>query len=519
MRSNRRMIINVVCSIMLFATNLFVSFWVTRYIVKHVGVEASGFVSLANNFVVYAQLIVTALNSMAARFISIAYTQKDYKRANLYYNSVFWGNLIIIIILVVPTVYFIIHMQNLINIPTGILLDVKILFLFIFINFFISTGMPNWDCGTYVSGRMDRTYIPKMMTSLFRCLLIFGMFTFMDTHVWYVGLTSSLITLIMLGVNWYNTKSLTPALKIKIRRRKSLCSYHVIKELVGSGIWNSISMLGIILLSGLDLIICNIFLGANAMGILSVSKILPGLMQQLSDSIRSAFAPELTINYAKGDKAAVLRDINRAIKLTSVIMVVPIAGIIILGDSFFALWIPSQDAKLLQVLSVLSILGYIFTSGTQVLYNVFSTVNKVRDNAIAVLISGVLSSGITISLIVFTDMDIYAVAGVSTLCNLVRNMCFTLPATARYLGLKWYQFFPKVGSSVGTCLIIITIGFLIKQFLPLESWTSFFASAIVIGAIGLIISITILLTKEERYYLFKKVKSKLHIYYVWRKKS
>ncbi|MCA5963718.1 hypothetical protein LC724_29820 [Blautia sp. RD014234] len=90
--------INVICSLMVLAANVIINFWLSPYIVKNIGVEANGFITLANNFVTYAQLVAAALNSMAARFISISYVQKDYKKANLYYNSVFWGNLIITVL-------------------------------------------------------------------------------------------------------------------------------------------------------------------------------------------------------------------------------------------------------------------------------------------------------------------------------------------------------------------------------------------------------------------------------------
>ncbi len=170
------------------------------------------------------------------------------------------------------------------------------------------------------------------------------------------------------------------------------------------------------------------------MGILSLSKILPNYMQQLSAAIRGAFAPELTINYAKGDKTAIFRDMNRAMKLTSIVMTIPIAVVVVLGDKFFQLWVPSQDAELLQILSVLSILGYMFTSGIQILYNVFTTVNRVKENAAAMLISGCISCLITLIFVKFTDFGIYAVAGVSTVCNLARNMVFTLPAASKISG-------------------------------------------------------------------------------------
>lgn len=508
MRSNRKTIINLICSISVLITNVIISFFLSPYIVKHIGVEANGFVTLANNFVMYANLIVTAINSMAARFITIEYVKKNYKKANLYYNSVFWGNLIVVAVLLLPATYLIIHLENMINVTSNLVWDVKILFSFIFFNFFITTGAPNWECGTYISNRLDRQYIPNMVVSIFRCVFLFLIFAICTPHVWYVGLSASIVTVVMLAVNGYNTHKLTPELKVGIKREKQ-CSWKIIKELVGSGIWNSISSVGNILLSGLDLIICNVTLGATQMGILSLSKLLPNYMQQLSGAIQSAFAPELTINYATGNKKAVLEDINRAMKITSIIVTVPIAIIIIMGDKFFALWVPTQDAKLLQILSILSILGYMFTSGTQILYNVFTTVNKVKTNSVAMLLSGIISTIITLLVINFTDKGIYAVAGVSTFVNLVRSMTFTVPATAKYLGFKWYQFFPQVGMTVFSSVLLIVLGYLIKPYLFIESWIQFFGSVIVLGVIGILVNIVLILNKDERAYLFEKVRSKI----------
>ena len=469
--------------------NLLIGFVLSPYIVQNIGVEANGFVTLASNFVTYASLIVTALNSMAARYITISYVQKDFKKANLYYNSVFWGNLLIVGILVLPSIIFIIRMEKIIDVPSDILIDVKILFAFVFFNFFLSTGLPNWDCGTYVTNRLDRSYIPNVFASVIRCVCIFLMMSILTPNVWYVGFAATVLTVITLSANCYNTHKLTPELRIHLERGKPICSRKAIWELVGNGIWNSISSVGNMLLSGLDLIIANMALGATAMGVLSLSKTLPHLMQQLSSSICNAFAPELTINYAKGDMGAVLKDINRAMKITSVIMTAPLAGIVVLCDRFYKLWVPSQDATLLQMLTILSILGYMFTSGTQILYNVFSTVNKVKENAIAMLLSGVISTSLTLFMVHYTQFGIYAVAGVSVFVCLVRNMAFTVPMTAKYLGYHFFQFYPQAGRTILSSGLLIGAGFVVKPFLPQGSWGAFIVSAVIIGLMGILINL------------------------------
>ena len=507
--SNMNTYINIITSVGVMVVNLIISFWLSPYIVRTIGVEANGFVSLANNFVTYANLIVTALNAMAARFITISYIQQDYKKANLYYNSVFWGNLIIVAVLLIPAAILVIKLETFIDVPAEILTDVKLLFSLVFLSFFVRTGAPNWDCGTYITNRMDLSYIPSMATALLRCVLLVGMFSILAPHVWYVSLTSTLLGFITLGIAGYYTHKLTPELKVHLKY--PVCSWNAIQELVGAGIWNAISLTGNMLLTGLDLLICNTFLGATSMGLLSLSKTLPSILIQFSDSIRGAFGPELTIAYARGDNAGLLKTIRKAMKITSVLVTIPAAGLVVMSDSFFSLWIPSQDAKLLQILTVLSILSYLVNSGVVILFGVFSAVNKVKYNSVAMIISGLCSVLLTVLTIVCTDWDIYAVAGVSSIVTILKNLVFTIPVASKLIDVKWYSFYPQVGQSLLSCTLVIAIGLLVRAIIPVSSWITFFLACGIVGILGLCANMFIVLNKEERDYLIGIVKQKLHI--------
>ena len=505
--STKNTMINVICSVGVLIVNICISFFLSPFIIKTLGVEANGFVNLANNFVSYANMIVTALNAMAIRFITLAYVKKDYEKANLYYNSVFWGNLIIVVLLLVPAILVIFRLEIFINISRNLTSDVKILFAMVFLAFFAKTAAPNWDCGTSVTNRMDLTYIPSMLLAIFRGCFLFIVLSFFTPRIWMVSLASLLVTLMELAVGYRNTHVLTPELKVSIKKR--ICSIKAIIELVGSGIWNSISTVGNTLLSGLDLLICNISIGATEMGILSVSKVIPNLLIQLSESIRSAFAAEMMINYAKGDKVNMELCIRRAMKIMSVVVTIPTAGIVVMSDALYALWVPSQDAHLLQVLSILAILNYIFTSGVAVLFNIFTIANKVRYNSIAMILSGVLSVLITLAIVELTDFDLYAVAGVSSIVTILKNVLFVLPVTAKLVGFKWYKFYPQVGTSLLCSGLIILVGVVVRLVIPTNTWILFFVACTIIGSLGLGINLIIVLNNEERKFLFNLVKRKI----------
>lgn len=504
---NMNTYINIITSVGVMVVNLFISFWLSPYIIRTIGVEANGFVSFANELVGYANLIVTALNAMAARFITIAYIRQDYKQANLYYNSVFWGNLIIVAALLLPAAYLVVKLENFIDVPADILLDVKILFSLVFLSFFVRTGAPNYDCGTYITNRMDLSYIPNMFTSLLRCVMLACMFTVWTPHVWYVSLVSTLLGFITLGIAGYYTHKLTPELRVNLR--KPICSWRAIHTLVGAGIWSAIANGGYTLLNGLDLLVCNTFVGVTEMGILSLSKTLPSILIQLSDSIRGAFGPELTISFARGDKENIYKCLNRAMKITSVVVTIPAAGLVVMSDAFYALWVPSQDAQLLQTLTTLAILSYLVNSGVVILFNVFSTVNKVKYNSIAMLVSGAVSLIVSLLLIYFTDCDLYAVAGVSSIATICKNLFFTIPVASKLLGYRWYQFYPQLGITAICSAMIILVGMIVRHFITINSWLVFFLACGIVGIVGLTLNVMVVLNKEERTYLTDKILRKL----------
>ena len=78
-----------------FAINYLINFFLTPFITKNLGTDAYGYVTLAKTIASYAVIITTALNSYAARFITIEYHKEDYEKANVYFNSVFFADLFI----------------------------------------------------------------------------------------------------------------------------------------------------------------------------------------------------------------------------------------------------------------------------------------------------------------------------------------------------------------------------------------------------------------------------------------
>ena len=82
MNKGKRLIVTLMSSGMATAMSFVVSFFLTPFITNMLGTEAYGFVTLSKNFVSYAVIISTALDSYATRYIAMEYHKRDFDKAN-----------------------------------------------------------------------------------------------------------------------------------------------------------------------------------------------------------------------------------------------------------------------------------------------------------------------------------------------------------------------------------------------------------------------------------------------------
>lgn len=494
MSQKKQLTVNLISGIIAFGFNLIINFFLSPFIVKKLGVEANGFISLANNFITYASLITIALNSMASRFITIQYHQGDRNGAEKYYTAVFTGNIAAAILIFVPAAICIWKLEYLIQIPKNLMMDVKFLFLFIFLNFLVNTAFNVWNVATFVTNKLYLTSLRTMESYILRMGIIVLLFYFFVPTVSYIGIAALAATLFLTAFAYHYKKMLLPDIKYQYK----IFDIKVVIELLCAGIWNSINQAGVILLNGLDLLITNIMINPVEMGILAVSKTIPTVIVSLSGTLANVFAPNLTISYARQDAGELKRELKQAIKISSIIVTIPIVILIAFGKPFYALWMPSLDANKLQILSILACFQLIITGGTQCLYNVFTVVNRLKPNAILVLLTGIFNTGIVIALLHFTDWGIYAVAGVSSVCSLIRQLFYTIPYSAKYLNMKWHTFFPDIGIMFCNVAVVSFIGLVIQNYFPVAGWITLLVNSVVTAAIGFIIGYFIILNKSER---------------------
>lgn len=505
MNKSKQLAINLITTLCVLIVNIFISFGLSRYIVSTIGEEAYGFVSLANNFVMYATIFTTALNSMASRFITINIHRGNIESANKYFSSVLIANILMIAILIIPSVLMIFQLESIVNISESLVNDVKLLFAFIILNFFVSLIGGVFSIATYCTNKLYLTSIKNMESTILKCIVIVGLFILFKPAVFYIGIATLIAGIFVVLFNIKFTKQLLPDIRIK----KSNFSWKKIKELVSSGLWNSITNLGNVLADGLDLLIANLAISGNTMGMVALAKTPGNVLNTVISSIANVFQPQIIGFYAKDDINGVVRETKQGMKITGIFGNIAFAYIIVFGFACCSIWMPDVDVQLLYILCVLTFINVFCGGVISPLYNIFTITNRVRGNAILNVGSGLLSTLLVIILLKITNLGVFAIVGVSAVIGIIKGFVIVPIYISRCLNVEWKTFFPTILKYCMSTFILILIYILISKFILIDNIIILVVSIIICGIIGIIINYMFLFDKSDRIRFKEMIVNKL----------
>lgn len=248
------------------------------------------------------------------------------------------------------------------------------------------------------------------------------------------------------------------------------------------------------------------------MGVMNLSKTMSNIVLSLFGTLAAIFAPQLTISYAEGDVEGMKKQLISAIKLMGLFAAIPIAILIGFGKEFYQLWVPTQNAALLEILTVITSFNLIFALPLEPLYNIFTVKNKIKVSSIALICFSVCSIStvfVGLNFIHNEDAKIIYIVTVGAFYNVVRLLTFLPIYGAKCLDYKWTTFYPSIFKNVVSVIVLTVIAFGFKFVLNINSWIKLIFACVIIGVLGLAINIFILFNKEERNENIQMLKEKL----------
>lgn len=505
MGEKQRLAVNMAATGIAFAVQFGVNFLLTPYIVNSLGTTAYGFVPLITNIIGYASILTTALNSMASRYIALAYNRGDFATANTYFRSVLIADSVLAVVLAVPGFLFSAFPQWIMNVPAELLGDVRLAFLCSMLGTEIALVLSVFGCVYYVRNRLEKSSLRNIESNLIRAAVLVAVFSAFSPRIYYITATMLIVTVYTCVANVYYTRTLAPELSL----RRGRFSPGAVRRLLSAGVWNSIDSLSYTLLVTLSLYLANLFVGPQVGGEYSLAKTVPSVLVSLGGTMVGVFAPQLMQYYAKGRRDDFHRFMSFSLRATATLYTLPVGFLIVFGTTFFDLWVPGQASSFLQWMSVLTLIPTLFSCGSMVLNNVFVITGRLKVPALAFLVCGVLNVAIVIPLLVWAHLGIWAIILVQGVLDIAKNLVFLPWYAARCLDYPFPRMFGMLMRS-NLCLIpVLAVCWAYARLVPVTNWVGFFIAGFVCTMIAGAVNVFVALDRDERGRLMRMIRRKV----------
>lgn len=227
----------------------------------------------------------------------------------------------------------------------------------------------------------------------------------------------------------------------------------------------------------------------------------------------NVFAPQLTISFAKDDNEGMKSQLLFAMKLMGLFASIPVSFIVVFGKAFYQLWTPTKDAKILVMLTIVTVLEYPISLIVYPLENIFATLNKVKSLSIITIITALCSCGSVFILLQFTDnvyLKMLIVVGVSTFFNIIKNGIVVPIYCSRFLNIKFGCFGKIILKSIISTVIITLIIYAFGLFFNADSWIKLIFAALIVSVFGFLLNFVFILSRNDKEAFLKIILKKLH---------
>ncbi|SDB09715.1 lipopolysaccharide biosynthesis protein [Butyrivibrio sp. INlla16] len=490
-----------VWALTLVVVRTIIAFVSVPIVTKATSVEAYGFVALANSFIAYIDIIAVSFNYFAQRYISVCFHKSEYEQSRNYYSSIIFADIILCIVSSIPIFLFIYKAETIINIPNGLLSDVKWLFVFLILKYDLSLFSATFEVGAFIKNRVDLTSKIRVVACLLQFSTLCVLFILREPKIYYVGIAAIAYEIFnfifQLWAKNYNVSLLTFS-------RKNY-SFGLIKNLVEKGIWVSINNFGNILNNGLDLLITNLMISEITQGIISIAKMLSSLNYAVVSAVSDSLKPAQLKFYSEGKTNLLINELNYAMKITGTLYIIVIGAFVGCGKEFLVLWLGNtNEIRKLYLFTILCLLGDLIPSVMKPLYYTYTLTAKMKFPCFVTIIMGLANVISMYILIANTNMGGAAVLLTTVVINTIHII--DSPIYSAYcLKIQARSFYKTIGIYIFTCALMISIAMGFSLIEASDSVIIFLIKVILFSITCMLGSYIVMFNKNEKIRLRKEI--------------
>jgi len=499
---------NAAMAIMSFVVLTLSAVWLTPYLLKHLGTAAYGLIPLAALLTQYVAIITAELSGAVRRFLIIE-MQRPGGNPNIIFNSALLLYLLLIVVQVPLFAIAIFKINTIFSIPAELLFDAQLLFSCSAASFLISLLFGVFGVSIYSKNRLDISSAMDLVRGVSRLVFVVILFLLFTPRLRYIGYIELFLAIFLGFCNLYYWRKLTPELTINFRH----IDVKFLPPIFKMSSWTLVNSLGALLYLRTDIWIINKFISSAAAGQYAAILVISNFIRQLGWMISQQFGPTVIIHCAKEEWDALRRLLQMSIKITAIIIAVPIGIICATAPELLKVWL-GEDFISLAPIVWLTIVHLFINVGVSPLFNLQTAANKVKLPGLVTFFMGIANVIFVYLLGITFGMGVVGVALGGAIVLTLKNAIFTPLYGARILKLPETAFMKPLVSSFLVIAFILVINQMpvAKWFGMISGYASLAATAVYILIAAAVFVWFVLISKQEKNLFLDMLPGKMAVY-------
>lgn len=471
------------------------SLWVTAYIQREMGIESYGYIAVIVNFVNMAGIVTVALTSVCSRYIVIELEDNDTTRINHIFNTVYFSILFIAAGCLLLFLIMAVHITSFIHISDEFVGQVSALMIIVGADFIIQLLQVPFLSVLYYEEKIYYNYYAAIITNIAKIAFVVALFYIWKPVLWGAYFASAFVNSFVLWIYNRYLKMHYPM----IRKNAHFFMLEKLKDILGMGVWVSLSKLAAVLLSSCGTYLVNLLIGAYMAGIYGSVTQIQSILSFVTIAVVNVFLPQMYKMYAADDRKRLLCYTADGLKLLSAVLGIVVGGLIAFGDVFMSLWI-SDEYLNYKTLLIVSVYYLAAAYSSELLNQLLITIGRTKIPAVISIFAGIANIVLAVVLVTMCHTDIYgiAIAQMTVLC--IRSVVF-VPAYAAYcLKCRWNIFLSGNLFCVKSILITVAAGYFIDQIFVINTWKNLIFACFITGVSA--VGILLLMDQDIRRFIF-----------------
>jgi O-antigen/teichoic acid export membrane protein len=449
-----------------------VGFFLSPFILHHLGNLDYGVWVMAISVVGYLGLLDFGLQSSVLRFVSKGHTQGDHQSSSRALSAVVWVRLQISALMLLLSFALAAVFPFLFKIPAALASDARLSIVLIGFTAAISTSVGSVGAVLAALNRYDLTTYVAVAQNAIR---VIGVVLVLRSGHGIVAIALCELVASISGnllLVWM-ARGVYPELRIKLKKPDR----EILRQIWSYSSYSFLTMIAVQLVYQSDNLVVGAFVSASAVTFYAIANSLGRYVTQLIGAMANTFVPAASTFEAAGDNESLLRLYKNGTRLTIMISVPILITLIVRGSGFIGLWMGQQYAHSSGIVLIILSVGLLLAFANRTAGSIAFGIEKHKAVALWAVGEGVANLVLSVTLVHW--YGIYGVALGTLIPSVIVHVIFWPRYISKLVGVSAFDVVWNVWAPIFLASVPFAIAsYAIEVFFPARNLAIFFLQVI-----------------------------------------